>query len=73
MVRTPGFHPGNRGSTPLGTTDIRNIQTTVRIFFVFAIKKSPSAAETIIFGRFINLSFLWRANFLEENPGVVSY
>ena len=20
MVRTPGFHPGNRGSTPLGTT-----------------------------------------------------
>jgi hypothetical protein len=33
VVRTPGFHPGNRGSIPLGVT--RNEEVTVRWLFCF--------------------------------------
>jgi hypothetical protein len=32
VVRTPGFHPGNRGSIPRGAT-MKNITTFVGVFF----------------------------------------
>ena len=37
MVRTPGFHPGNRGSIPLGAA---SMNSDVGRYFYF-IKKAP--------------------------------
>ena len=35
MVRTPGFHPGNRGSIPLGTTKTKSVSQDT--FFVLVM------------------------------------
>ncbi len=38
MVRTPGFHPGNRGSIPRGVTKLRRISL---IFVAIGVLKIP--------------------------------
>jgi hypothetical protein len=37
MVRTPGFHPGNRGSNPRGVTSISTIKDIVIDVFLFSM------------------------------------
>lgn len=39
-VRTPGFHPGKRGSTPLGTTKVEKKFISIKIKIAMANHKS---------------------------------
>ena len=38
VVRTPGFHPGNRGSTPLGDAILRLFRIRSSLFLSFPEK-----------------------------------
>ena len=46
-VRTPGFHPGNRGSIPLGTATKHPLRLTEGVFFVSKLSffKKPSLIQ----------------------------
>ena len=49
MVRTPGFHPGNRGPIPLGATNKENLRFNAEIFVCLVMGKIVYVFDLLVY------------------------